>query len=93
MSSSSSSSPQEQLNMAELNLDLDRMIEDIENISVQLTWMTYSMVVERTSPERGDAARRLQDAYQRCRAAVCRGEDDASGSNPEPGEDQCPGSG
>lgn len=33
--------------------------------------MTYDIVTLRTSPEVGAAMRELEDAYLRCRAAVC----------------------
>ncbi|KAG7283088.1 hypothetical protein CRUP_033034 [Coryphaenoides rupestris] len=72
--------------LLELNKDLERMIEDVENISVQLTWMAYDMVVRRTSPEQGDMLNRLEDAYQQCRAVVC-GEEGGTESNPEPEEE------
>ncbi|XP_071373793.1 synaptonemal complex central element protein 3 [Centroberyx affinis] len=70
--------------MLELNKDLERMIEDVENISVQLTWMAYDMVVLRTSPELEESMRRLDEAYLNCRVAVC-GEHDQ-----EPEMDKCP---
>ncbi|XP_064875933.1 synaptonemal complex central element protein 3 isoform X1 [Oncorhynchus nerka] len=57
--------------MMELNKDLERMIEDVENISVQLTWMAYDMVVQRTSPDLGDSIRRLEEEFLRCRAVIC----------------------
>ncbi|KAJ8014949.1 hypothetical protein DPEC_G00021080 [Dallia pectoralis] len=55
----------------QLNEDLERMIEDVENISVQLTWMTYDMVVLRTSPDLGNTLQRLEEEFLRCRAVVC----------------------
>ncbi|XP_030224523.1 synaptonemal complex central element protein 3 [Gadus morhua] len=73
--------------MLELNKNSERMIEDVENISVQLTWMAYDMVVQRTSPEQGDMMLRLQDAYKRCKAFICREEDDSE-FNKEPQEDK-----
>ncbi|XP_028272555.1 synaptonemal complex central element protein 3 [Parambassis ranga] len=54
-----------------LNKDLERMIEEAETLSVQLTWMTYDMVALRTSPELGESVRKLEEACVRCRAAVC----------------------
>ena len=55
--------------------------------AVQLTWMAYDMVVQRTSPEQGDMMLRLQDAYKRCKAFICREEDDSE-LNKEPQEDK-----
>ncbi|KAI3351923.1 hypothetical protein L3Q82_020754 [Scortum barcoo] len=75
--------------LLELNKDLERIIENIENMSgstalqiralshrvrppaVQLTWMAYDMAALRTSPELGASVRKLEEAYRRCRAAVC----------------------
>ncbi|XP_035525376.1 synaptonemal complex central element protein 3 isoform X2 [Morone saxatilis] len=59
----------------ELNKDLERIIENVENISVQLTWMAYDMVALRTSPELGASMRQLEEAYRRCRAVVCGDQD------------------
>ena len=56
---------------------------------VQLTWMAYDMVVQRTSPEQWDMMRRLQDAHKRCKAFICREEDDSE-LNKEPQEDKWP---
>ncbi|XP_029918414.1 synaptonemal complex central element protein 3 [Myripristis murdjan] len=56
--------------MLELNKELERMIEDAENISVQLAWMAYDMVVLRVSPGLQDSMQKLQDAYLRCRLTV-----------------------
>uniref|UniRef100_A0A3P9HEX7 Synaptonemal complex central element protein 3 n=1 Tax=Oryzias latipes TaxID=8090 RepID=A0A3P9HEX7_ORYLA len=51
----------------ELNKNLERMVEDTENMSAQLTWMAYDMVALRTNPEEGASMRQLEEAYQRCR--------------------------
>ncbi|KAG7518455.1 synaptonemal complex central element protein 3 [Solea senegalensis] len=56
--------------MLELNNDLESMIENAENISVQLTWMTYDMAVLRTSPELGVLMKTLEEACDRCTVAV-----------------------
>ncbi|XP_030253228.1 synaptonemal complex central element protein 3 [Sparus aurata] len=55
----------------ELIKDLERMIEHVENISLQLTCMAYDLVALRTSPELGVSMRNLEEAYHQCRAAVC----------------------
>ncbi|XP_014864531.1 PREDICTED: synaptonemal complex central element protein 3 [Poecilia mexicana] len=56
--------------MYKLNKELERVIEDVEDISVQLTWMAYDMVTLRTGFEGEACMRELQEAYSRCRAAV-----------------------
>ncbi|XP_068596924.1 synaptonemal complex central element protein 3 [Brachionichthys hirsutus] len=50
--------------------DLERMGEDVEKISAQLTWMAYDMVVLRTIPELAASMLKLEEAYERGRAAV-----------------------
>lgn len=42
---------------------------------VQLTWMAYDMVVLRTDPELELSMRSLQEAHERCRAAVVGGQE------------------
>ncbi|XP_019934110.2 synaptonemal complex central element protein 3 [Paralichthys olivaceus] len=71
-SSSSPERPQvDKDHMLELNKDLEKMTECAENMSVQLTWMAYDLVALRTSPKLGALLQRLEEAYDRCRAAVC----------------------
>nr|XP_046263082.1 synaptonemal complex central element protein 3 [Scatophagus argus] len=65
----------------ELNKDLEEIIENIEIVSVQLTWMAYDMVALRTSPELEASMRKLEETYHRCRAAVCE--------EPEEGTEKC----
>uniref|UniRef100_A0A3Q2UBD6 Synaptonemal complex central element protein 3 n=1 Tax=Fundulus heteroclitus TaxID=8078 RepID=A0A3Q2UBD6_FUNHE len=56
--------------MYELNKDLERMTEDVENMAVQLTWMAYDMVTLRTGFEVEASMRELEEACRRCMAAV-----------------------
>ncbi|KAJ3588041.1 hypothetical protein NHX12_011635 [Muraenolepis orangiensis] len=71
----------------DLNKEFEIMIGEVENMSVQVTWMAYDMVVQRTSPEQGDVMHRLEEAYQTCRAVVCREDDKLN--HPRPREDMC----
>ncbi|XP_035016572.1 synaptonemal complex central element protein 3 [Hippoglossus stenolepis] len=72
MADSSPERPQaDKDDVLELNNDLEKMTECVENMSVQLTWMAYDLVALRTSPELGALLRGLEEAYHRCRAAVC----------------------
>uniref|UniRef100_A0A3B3Z1H7 Synaptonemal complex central element protein 3 n=1 Tax=Poecilia mexicana TaxID=48701 RepID=A0A3B3Z1H7_9TELE len=48
--------------MYKLNKELERVIEDVEDISVQLTWMAYDMVTLRTGFEGEACMRELQEA-------------------------------
>ncbi|XP_028316033.1 synaptonemal complex central element protein 3 [Gouania willdenowi] len=66
----------------ELNKELERMTEDVENISVQLSWMAYDMVTLRTDPQLVASLQKLEETFQRCRAAV------AGNSHLEPHEDE-----
>ncbi|CAJ1058211.1 synaptonemal complex central element protein 3 [Xyrichtys novacula] len=66
--------------ITKLNKDLERLIENAEHISVQLTWMSYDMVALRTSPDLESSMQKLAEAFLRCTAAV-RGE-----NQPESGE-------
>lgn len=54
--------------------------------AVQLTWMSYDLVALRTSPALGASLHNLEEAYQRCRAAVCRGryQEPQMGTSPDP---------
>ncbi|XP_061542530.1 synaptonemal complex central element protein 3 [Phycodurus eques] len=54
----------------ELNGHLERMTEDMENISAQLTWMAYDMVALRTNPELWRSMQLLEEAHHKCSVAV-----------------------
>uniref|UniRef100_A0A8C6TBT4 Synaptonemal complex central element protein 3 n=1 Tax=Neogobius melanostomus TaxID=47308 RepID=A0A8C6TBT4_9GOBI len=54
----------------EVNKELERMIEDVENMAVHLTWMSYDMVALRTNPEFIVSLQKLKDAVQRCKTTV-----------------------
>ncbi|XP_026991114.1 synaptonemal complex central element protein 3 isoform X1 [Tachysurus fulvidraco] len=55
----------------ELAKDLDRMTEQMENISVNLTWMAYDMVVLRTDPQLSKSIKRLENEFVQCKAVIC----------------------
>ncbi|KAL2089135.1 hypothetical protein ACEWY4_016034 [Coilia grayii] len=50
--------------------ELERMVETVENVSVQCSQMAYDMVVLRTDPDHAQALQRLQDAHLLCEGAV-----------------------
>nr|XP_061784070.1 synaptonemal complex central element protein 3-like [Nerophis lumbriciformis] len=54
----------------ELNDFLERMIEDMESISVQLTWMAYDMAALRTYPALWSSLLQLEEARLLCSVAV-----------------------
>lgn len=53
--------------LSDLNKDLERLLEEMEKISVQATWMAYDMVVMRTNPTLAESMRRLEDAFLNCK--------------------------
>ncbi|XP_062855992.1 synaptonemal complex central element protein 3 isoform X2 [Trichomycterus rosablanca] len=54
----------------QLSKDLERITEQMENISVHLTWMAYDMVVLRTDPQLSKSLKRLEDEYLQCKAVI-----------------------
>ncbi|EDL04341.1 mCG6798, partial [Mus musculus] len=53
--------------LSDLNKDLEKLLEEMEKISVQATWMAYDMVVMRTNPTLAESMRRLEDAFLNCK--------------------------
>ncbi|EHB03472.1 hypothetical protein GW7_00573 [Heterocephalus glaber] len=53
--------------LSDLNKDLEKLLEEMEKISVQATWMAYDMVVMRTDPALAEFMHRLEDAFLNCK--------------------------
>ncbi|XP_019404200.1 PREDICTED: synaptonemal complex central element protein 3 [Crocodylus porosus] len=53
--------------LEDLNRDLEKLLEEMEKLSVQATWMAYDMVVMRTNPDLASSMRRLEDAFLNCK--------------------------
>ncbi|KAK1327662.1 hypothetical protein QTO34_012951 [Cnephaeus nilssonii] len=53
--------------LSDMNKDLEKILEEMEKISVQATWMAYDMVVIRTNPTLAESMRRLEDAFLNCK--------------------------
>ncbi|XP_077777318.1 synaptonemal complex central element protein 3-like isoform X3 [Podarcis muralis] len=53
--------------LEDLNRDLEKLLEDMEKLSVQATWMAYDMVVMRANPDLANSMRRLEDAFLTCK--------------------------
>ncbi|XP_071617877.1 synaptonemal complex central element protein 3 isoform X2 [Heliangelus exortis] len=51
----------------DLNRDLEKVLEEMEKLTVQATWMAYDMVVIRTNPHLADSMRRLEAAFLHCK--------------------------
>ncbi|XP_069506655.1 synaptonemal complex central element protein 3 [Ambystoma mexicanum] len=56
--------------LRDLNKDLEKMLEEMEKISVQATWMAYDMVVMRTNPVLTESMRKLENAFMKCKEEV-----------------------
>ncbi|XP_075071273.1 synaptonemal complex central element protein 3 [Mixophyes fleayi] len=56
--------------LQELNKDLERMLEQMEKISVKTTWMAYDMVMARSNPALVDQMRRLEESFMQCREEI-----------------------
>ncbi|NWX49929.1 SYCE3 protein, partial [Steatornis caripensis] len=54
----------------ELNRDLEKLLEEMEKLTVQATWMAYDMVVIRTNPDLANSMRRLEDAFLSCKEEI-----------------------
>ncbi|KFP90751.1 Synaptonemal complex central element protein 3, partial [Apaloderma vittatum] len=54
----------------DMNGDLEKLLEEIEKLTVQASWMAYDMVVLRTSPDLTNIMRCLEDAFLRCKEEI-----------------------
>uniref|UniRef100_A0A8D0C1F9 Synaptonemal complex central element protein 3 n=1 Tax=Salvator merianae TaxID=96440 RepID=A0A8D0C1F9_SALMN len=53
--------------LEDLNRDLEKLLEDMEKLSVKATWMAYDMVVMRANPDLATLMRRLEGAFLTCK--------------------------
>ncbi|NXF54531.1 SYCE3 protein, partial [Oceanites oceanicus] len=51
----------------DLNRDLEKLLEEMEKLTVQAAWMAYDMVVIRTNPDLANSMKRLEDAFLSCK--------------------------
>ncbi|NXI58161.1 SYCE3 protein, partial [Chloroceryle aenea] len=54
----------------DLNRDLEELLEEMEKLTVQASWMEYEMVVLRTNPDLSNSMTRLEDAFLSCKEEV-----------------------
>ncbi|NXD82167.1 SYCE3 protein, partial [Halcyon senegalensis] len=54
----------------DLNRDLEELLEEMEKLTVQVSWMEYEMVVIRTNPDLATSMTRLEDAFLSCKEEV-----------------------
>uniref|UniRef100_A0A3B3RV13 Zgc:194246 n=1 Tax=Paramormyrops kingsleyae TaxID=1676925 RepID=A0A3B3RV13_9TELE len=59
--------------MERLSNDLQNLLEKVENMSVQVMWMAYDMLVLRTNPETGQLLRKLEEEVLKCKAVMNSG--------------------
>ncbi|KAF1530824.1 Synaptonemal complex central element protein 3, partial [Eudyptes chrysocome] len=55
------------MRVEDLKKDLEKLLEEMEKLTVQATWMAYDMVVIRTNPDLANSMRRLEDAFLSCK--------------------------
>ncbi|XP_075698541.1 synaptonemal complex central element protein 3 [Rhinoderma darwinii] len=56
--------------LKDLNKDLERMLEQMEKISVKATWMVYEMVMTRSDPAVVDQMKGLEESFLQCREEI-----------------------
>ncbi|NWU80907.1 SYCE3 protein, partial [Onychorhynchus coronatus] len=56
--------------MEKLNRDLEKLLEEMEKITVRAAWMTYSIVTIHTNPDLANSMKHLEDAFLRCKEQV-----------------------
>ncbi|NXY82397.1 SYCE3 protein, partial [Alcedo cyanopectus] len=54
----------------DLKRELEELLEEVEKLTVQVTWMEYEMVVIHTNPDLANSMARLEDAFLRCKEEV-----------------------
>ncbi|NXY45801.1 SYCE3 protein, partial [Ceuthmochares aereus] len=54
----------------DLNRDLEKLLEEMEKLTVQAAWMAYDMVVLRTNPDLANSMRHLEDAFLNCKEEI-----------------------
>ncbi|XP_016310330.1 synaptonemal complex central element protein 3-like [Sinocyclocheilus anshuiensis] len=70
-----------------LNQHLEKMTEQMENVSVKLSWMAYDMVVLRTSPDLAESFKSLENEFLKCKAVIC-GPTDGQDQNGHPAAEE-----
>ncbi|XP_027516545.1 synaptonemal complex central element protein 3 [Corapipo altera] len=58
--------------MEKCNNDLEKLLEEMEKITVRAAWMTYGIVTIHTNPDLASSMKHLEDAFLRCKEQVGR---------------------
>ncbi|NXX96796.1 SYCE3 protein, partial [Centropus bengalensis] len=49
------------------NTDIEELLDEMEKLTVQATWMAYDMVVLRSNPDLVNSMKRLEDVFLSCK--------------------------
>ncbi|XP_040178367.1 synaptonemal complex central element protein 3 [Rana temporaria] len=52
--------------LQDLNRDLEQLLEQMEKVSADTTWMAYDMLTTRNNPAMDEQMKRLNEAFQKC---------------------------
>ncbi|NXC36053.1 SYCE3 protein, partial [Campylorhamphus procurvoides] len=58
--------------MENCNKDLEKLLEEMEKITVRAAWMTYNIVTIHTNPGLASSMKRLEESFLRCKEQVQR---------------------
>ncbi|NXG18508.1 SYCE3 protein, partial [Grallaria varia] len=67
--------PQEENSMKKMEnckKDLEKLLEEMEKITVRAAWMTYNIVTIHTDPDLAHSMKHLEDAFLRCKEQMER---------------------
>ncbi|NWV15558.1 SYCE3 protein, partial [Ptilonorhynchus violaceus] len=56
--------------MSDLKRDLEKVLEEMEELTVRAALMAYDMVAMRTHPELTSSLKHMEDAFLRCKGQV-----------------------
>ncbi|XP_061105336.1 synaptonemal complex central element protein 3 [Conger conger] len=54
----------------DMSKEMEKMVDVMENVSVQFAWMAYDMVVLRSSPDVRESIRKLEDEFLQCKTLL-----------------------
>ncbi|NXP19251.1 SYCE3 protein, partial [Scytalopus superciliaris] len=58
--------------MQSCNRDLEKLLEEMEKITVRAAWMSYNMVTIYTNPDLANSMKHLESAFLRCKEQLGR---------------------
>ncbi|NWS41705.1 SYCE3 protein, partial [Probosciger aterrimus] len=54
----------------DLKRDLEKLLDEMEKLTVGATWMAFDMVIMRTNLDLANSMKRLEDAFLSCKEEV-----------------------